>query len=82
MNYSELINNTDVSIGNESVLVGSKKCLEMISPFKEEQPSLRTFIQWRLDGLYPSIKIGRRVFLDPVAVRKALAKRFTINAID
>jgi hypothetical protein len=69
-------------MNGEKVLLGTKACLRTIFPDEEGRPSDRTFTQWRLDGYFPSIKIGRRIFLDPVVVRKALAKRFTIQAID
>jgi len=51
-------------------------------PDKSSRPGIRTFNEWRAKGFYPYHKIGKRVFLDPVAVRKALDKRFIIPAID
>ena len=67
---------------DENILVGQNKCREMVFPCAEDRPSHRTFTQWRLDGFFPSIKIGRRIYLSVPAVRKALAKRFTIQSVD
>lgn len=66
----------------EPTLVGIKTCLETVFPDEATRPGLRTFNEWKSRGYFPSVKIGKRVFLDPVAVRKALDKRFTIQAID
>jgi hypothetical protein len=66
----------------EPTLVGINTCLELVFPDEETRPGKRTFAEWKRRGYYPSVKIGKRVFLDPVQVRKALDKRFTIHAID
>ncbi len=66
----------------EPTLVGIRTCLEIVFPDKPTRPGLRTFNEWRARGYYPHLKIGKRVYLDATAVRKALAKRFTIEAID
>jgi len=63
-------------------LVGIIPCLQAVFPDEATRPSLRSFNEWRARGYYPYVKIGKRVFLDSVAVRKALDKRFTIEAID
>ena len=65
---------------NEPQLVGPKTCLEMIFPDEETRPALRTFLEWKAKKFFPQVKIGKRVFLDPVQVRKALDTRFTIEA--
>jgi hypothetical protein len=67
---------------NEPTLVGIKTCLETVFPDEATRPGLRTFNEWRSRGYYPYLKVGKRVFLDPLQVRKALSKRFTIEAID
>lgn len=73
----------DATKPQEPTLVGIKTCLETVFPnHDKEGPGLRTFNEWRAKGFYPHVKIGSRVFLDAVAVRKALSKRFTIEAID
>ena len=66
----------------EPTLVGIKTCLETVFPDASTRPGIRTFNEWKNRGYFPSVKIGKRVFLDPVVVRKALDRRFTIEAID
>ena len=66
----------------EPTLVGIVTCLEIVFPDAATRPSVRSFCEWKKLGYFPQIKIGKRVFLDPVAVRRALEKRFTIEAID
>jgi len=66
----------------EPTLVGIQTALAIVFPDEETRPSLRTFNEWKARKYFPSIKIGKRVFLDPVLVRKALEKRFTIHAIE
>ena len=66
----------------EPTLVGIKTCLVIVFPDESTRPGIRTFNEWKNRGYFPSVKIGRRVFLDPMIVRKALEKRFTIEAID
>jgi len=67
----------------EPTLVGINTGLKIVFPNHEtEGPAIRTFNEWRARGYYPHVKIGKRVFLDPVQVRKALDKRFTIQAIE
>jgi hypothetical protein len=66
----------------EPTLVGIKTCLKLVFPDEKTRPGERTFAEWKKRGYFPYVKIGKRVFLDPVQVRKALDKRFTIHAID
>jgi hypothetical protein len=66
----------------EPILVGIFTCLTIVFPDEVTRPSLRCFNDWKSKKYFPSVKIGKRVFLDPVQVRKALDKRFTIQAID
>ena len=65
---------------NEPQLVGMKTGLELVFPDPETRPSIRAFNNWKKRGYFPSIKIGKRVFVDPVMVRKALDANFTIHA--
>lgn len=76
----DIQNNTCTS--NEPTLVGIKTCLAIVFPDEATRPSLRAFNDWKNLGYFPQLKVGKRVFLDPVQVRIALEKRFTINAID
>ncbi|MEJ6578926.1 MAG: hypothetical protein QNL68_03920 [Akkermansiaceae bacterium] len=66
----------------EPTLVGIQTCLKTVFPDEATRPGVRTFNEWRARGYYPYHKIGKLVFLDPIQVRKALDKRFTIEAID
>ena len=65
---------------NEPQLVGMKTGLELVFPDPETRPSIRAFNEWKNKGYFPSLKIGKRVFVDPTQVRIALDSRFTINA--
>lgn len=64
----------------EPQLVGMRTGLELVFPDPKTRPSIRAFNSWKQKGYFPSVRIGRRVFVDPVMVRKALDARFTINA--
>lgn len=64
---------------NEPQLVGIKTGLELVFPDPETRPSIRAFNEWKNKGYFPSLKIGKRVFVDPAQVRLALESRFTIN---
>lgn len=70
------------NISQEPALVGIETCIAVVFPDEETRPAVRTFLDWKAKKYFPSVKIGKRVFLDPVQVRKALDKRFTIQAID
>ena len=65
---------------NEPQLVGIKTGLELVFPDPDTRPSIRAFNDWKAKGYFPSLKIGKRVFVDPAQVRLALQSRFTINA--
>ena len=64
----------------EPQLVGIQTGLELVFPDPSTRPSIRAFNSWKQKGFFPSVKIGKRVFIDPVMVRAALDARFTINA--
>lgn len=66
----------------ERKLIGMIPCLHEVFPDEATRPGERTFHEWKKRGYFPHVKIGKRVFVDPVEVRKALDKRFTIEAID
>ena len=65
---------------NEPQLVGMQTGLELVFFDPDTRPSIRAFSEWKKRGYFPSLKIGKRVFVDPVQVRLALESRFTINA--
>ena len=58
-----------------------KTGLVLVFPDPDTRPSIRAFNSWKQKGYFPSVKIGKRVFVDPVQVRIALDSRFTINAL-
>lgn len=63
----------------EPILIGMKPCLEVVFPDPATRPSFRVFNDWKAKGFLPYYKIGRRVFMDPSQVRKALDKQFKIH---
>jgi hypothetical protein len=63
----------------EPALVGIETCLKTVFTDPATRPSKRTFLDWKAKKYFPSLKIGKRVFLDPMQVREALEKRFTIE---
>ena len=73
---------TLVGDNNNRALVGLKTGLETVFPDPKTRPSFRTFCEWRARRYFPIMKVGKRVFVDPIQVRTALEKRFTIEAID
>ncbi|TLD68299.1 hypothetical protein FEM03_23570 [Phragmitibacter flavus] len=74
--------NDILNANNEPILVGIQTCLEMVFPDRETRPSFRTFADWKQRRYFPSVKIGKRVFLEPAKVRAALERRFEIQAVD
>jgi hypothetical protein len=60
-------------------LVGALDCIEICFPC-ESRPSLRSFREWQSRGYLPFHKIGKRTFFDPEDVRRALDRRFRIEA--
>lgn len=72
--------NTNNTPQQEPTLVGMKTCLNLVFNDEATRPSPRTFAGWKAKGYFPTVKIGRRVFCDPVAVRQAIEARFTIKA--
>jgi len=64
----------------EPTLVGMKTALNTVFPDSSSRPSFRAWSEWKAKGYFPSVKIGRRVFVDPVKARQALEARFTIHA--
>lgn len=65
---------------DDSQLVGMEACLKILFPDPASRPSFRLFNDWKAKGYLPYFKIGRRVFMDPEQVRKALDKKFMVNS--
>jgi hypothetical protein len=45
-----------------------------------DAPSKRSWAEWRARGYFPVVKVGKRVFVDAEDARRALERRFKINA--
>lgn len=60
--------------------VGIVECRKIVFGTGPEAPSKRTWDAWRAKGFYPFIRVGKRIFADPEAVKAALARRFTVHA--
>ena len=71
------INNTT---DQEPTLVGIQSALELVFKDESTRPSRRAWDEWRAKGYYPYVKIGKRVFINPVDARRALEAKFTIEA--
>lgn len=78
----EQLTETTTRINNEPRLVGVLTCLAEVFPDAETAPGKRTFHEWMSRGYFPVYRIGRRVFLDPCEVRRALERRFKVNAVE
>ncbi|MCX6878701.1 MAG: hypothetical protein NTW21_33545 [Verrucomicrobia bacterium] len=64
-----------------TTLVGLEEGRKSVFGTSPEAPSKRTFAEWKARGFFPFVKIGKRVFVDPSEVRRALDRRFKINAV-
>ena len=71
---------TNKTINQEPILLGIKPALEAVFPDENSRPSIRAWNEWRAKGYYGHVKIGKRVFINPVDARRALEARFTIEA--
>jgi hypothetical protein len=45
-----------------------------------DAPSKRSWAEWRARGYFPVVKVGKRVFVNAEECRRALERRFKINA--
>mgnify|MGYP003654325663 CR=1 FL=1 len=63
----------------EQSLVGAEECLKIVWPCESSRPCKRTFDNWKADRLIPYVKIGRRIYFDPVEVRHAINKQFRVE---
>jgi hypothetical protein len=60
-------------------LVGAKALLESLWPDEKDRPSIRWLRYQQKSRTIPYVKMGHRVWFDPIQVRAAVATRFTIN---
>ncbi len=70
----------DQLVESAACLLGVEACRAIVFPDAESGPGKRTFAEWMARGYFPKYAIGRRVFLDPAEVRRALERRFKIQA--
>ena len=61
-------------------LVGAETCLRIVFPDEATRPCLRYFRELQRKRLVPFKKIGRLTFFDPVEVRRAIDRQFSVNA--
>jgi hypothetical protein len=61
-------------------LVSAEECIAAVFSGEKSRPALRTFREWQSRGYLPFHKIGKRTFFDPDDVRRALDRRFKIEA--
>jgi hypothetical protein len=61
-------------------LVGLDEGRAIVFGTGPEAPSKRCFVEWKALGYFPYVKVGKRVFVNPDEVRRALERRFKINA--
>lgn len=64
-----------------SQLLGAAECIAAVFPSEQSRPALRTFREWQARGYLPFHKIGARTFFDPHEVRRALDRRFKVEAL-
>ena len=62
-------------------LVGAQTCLELVFQDPATRPCLRFFRGLQNKRLIPWKKIGRRAFFDPVEVRNAIDRQFSVNVL-
>jgi hypothetical protein len=65
---------------NSPTLVGLDAARIAIFGNGPDAPSKRSWASWRARGYFSVVKIGKRVFVDPDDARRALERRFKINA--
>jgi hypothetical protein len=64
---------------NQNTLLRRDAVIAYIFP-EGSRPSVRTFEGWKAKRMFPFVKLGGTCYFDPIAVRAALAKRFTVAA--
>jgi hypothetical protein len=61
-------------------LVDADELLKVIWPSDKSRPSLRWLRQMQASRRIPYIRLGRRIFFDPTAVRRVIEQRHTVKA--
>jgi hypothetical protein len=65
---------------NAPALVGLEEGRITLFGTGPEAISKRCFAEWKSRGFYPYVKVGKRVFVNVDEVRRALERRFKIQA--
>lgn len=74
---------TDDNNANSSRLVGMEEARLAIFGTGKEAISKRTFAEWKARGYFPYHRIGgKRIFVEVEEVKRALSRRFKINAVN
>lgn len=64
-------------------LVGMEEARIAIFGTGKEAPSKRTWAEWKSRGFYPYHRIGgKRIFIDVEEAKRALSRRFKIEATE
>ena len=71
--------NTATETNLPAGLVGAETCLRLVFTDENTRPCLRFFRELQRKRLVPMVKVGRRTFFDPGAVRRALDRQFTVQ---
>jgi hypothetical protein len=72
----------DITATSSSRLLGIEETRIAIFGTGKEAISKRQFAEWKSRGFFPYHKIGKRVFCEVEEVKRALSRRFKINAVD
>jgi hypothetical protein len=70
----------DQNSQNPEGLLSAEELLSVIWPNEKSRPCLRTLREFQAKRMVPYVKLGRLVYFDPAKVRRALEKRFTVEA--
>jgi hypothetical protein len=62
-------------------LLNRTECIEALFS-TQAGPCPRTWEAWKARRIIPFIRVGRKCYYDPERVREALARKFTVTALD
>ena len=70
----------NITATSSSRLLGIEETRIAIFGTGKEAISKRQFAEWKSRGYYPFLRVGKRIFCDVEEVKRALSRRFKINA--